>query len=140
MYQRQVSFSEAITRAFGNYVNFSGRSSRSEYWWWVLFTFIVAGAFGICQGIFMGISGESSVLATLFSYLEWGWDIAILLPSVGLIIRRLHDIDKSGWNFLWGFLPIVGTIILIIYLCRDSQMSENRYGPVPNMVTDHNPY
>lgn len=134
MIQRQVSFGEAISRALANYCNFRGRASRSEFWWWSLFTFIIAFAFGVCQGIFIGLQGDESILSKCFSYLQWVWDIAIFLPSLGLLFRRLHDIGKSGWNVLWSFLPVVGTIILIVYMCTNSQMAENKYGEVPNLV------
>ena len=133
MYQRQVTFSEAISRALTNYCRFTGRASRSEYWWWALFTFLIAAAFGVCQGIFIGLNGDDSVLGKCFSYLEWVWDIAIFLPSLGLFFRRLHDIGKSGWNILWCLLPLIGAIILLVYMCRDSQMQDNQYGPVPNL-------
>lgn len=135
MYQRQVTFSEAISRAITNYCRFTGRASRSEFWWWQLFTFIVAAAFGVCQGIFLGLFGYESVLGKCFSYLEWVWCIAIFLPSLGLVFRRLHDIGKSGWNILWSLLPLVGAIILLVFYCRDSEMADNQYGPVPNYVS-----
>lgn len=137
MFQQQVPFNIAISRALSNYCNFTGRASRSEYWWWVLFTLIIAFAFGICQGLFIGLLGSDSILAKCFDYLQWVWDLAILLPSWGLLFRRLHDIGKSGWNCLWGLLPIVGWIIVLVYLLRDSEMHPNQYGPVPNLVENN---
>lgn len=138
MYQYRVSFSDAVQRAISQYCDFSGRASRSEYWWWALFTFVILGALGVCQGIFLGLSGPGSTLGKLFDWLQWIFDIAVFLPSLGLCVRRLHDIGKSGWNVLWGLLPIAGAIILLVYYLRDSQMHDNEYGPVPNLAPHPN--
>lgn len=126
MYQRQVSFTEAIKMALQqNYCNFSGRSSRSEYWWYSLFTFIL----GFIIAIFAGILGENAGNAlTGIVYL------ALLLPGLGLTVRRLHDINKSGWWILINLIPLVGWIIMLIWLCKDSDPTDNQYGPVPNVV------
>lgn len=118
MYQYQVSFGQAIQMAFNRYADFNGRSSRSEYWWWFLFTFLV----GCCSGLF-----QSDVLSGLVS-------LALLLPNLAISARRMHDIGKSGWWILINLIPIVGTIIFIVWACQDSQMSDNQYGPVPNMT------
>lgn len=122
MYQYQVSFGDAIKRAFSNYCDFNGRASRSEYWWWTLFCFIVSVAINI---IFIKAHTAESVVSSL-------WGLATLLPSLGLLFRRLHDTGRSGWNVLWALLPLVGAIILIVYCCQPSQPEENPYGPVPN--------
>ena len=127
MYQYHVSFGDAVKRAFNKYCCFTGRASRSEYWWFILFTAIVGWVIGIFCGIFFG----SQSLAT--SYISGVWGLFILLPSLGLLFRRLHDTNRSGWNVCWGFLPFIGQIILIVYCCQDSQMSDNQYGPVPNI-------
>ncbi len=126
MYQRQVSFTEAIKMALQqNYCNFSGRSSRSEYWWYSLFTFIL----GFIVAIFAGILGENAGNAlTGIVYL------ALLLPGLGLTVRRLHDINKSGWWILINLIPLVGWIIMLVWLCKDSDPTDNQYGPVPNVV------
>lgn len=126
MYQRQVSFTEAIKMALQqNYCNFSGRSSRSEYWWYSLFTFIL----GFIVAIFAGILGENAGNAlTGIIYL------ALLLPGLGLTVRRLHDINKSGWWILINLIPLVGWIIMLVWLCKDSDPTDNQYGPVPNVV------
>lgn len=59
--------------------------------------------------------------------------LALLLPSLGLGVRRLHDINRSGWMLLIGLIPLIGAIILIIWFCKESQMTENEYGPVPHL-------
>lgn len=123
MYQYQLSFGEAVSRAFQNYCNFSGRSSRSEYWWWVLFTFIVGVviAFAFCWS------------QTAENFASGVTSIFFFLPSFGLLFRRLHDTGRSGWWWLLSLIPVIGTIILIVWLCQDSQPGDNKYGPMPNM-------
>ncbi len=124
MYQRQVSFVEAIKMAIQqNYCNFSGRSSRSEYWWFTLFTFIL----GVLLTLIFGDGTLGSVISGVVN-------LALLLPSLGVAVRRLHDIGKSGWWLFLAFLPIVGWIILIVWECKESQPVPNEYGPVPNLA------
>lgn len=123
MQQRQVSFSEAIKSGFNKYCCFTGRASRSEYWWWVLFTFIV----GVIVGIVFGDGTTGTIISGLVS-------LALFLPGLGLGVRRLHDIGRSGWAILLALIPIVGAIILIIWFIKDSDPTPNAYGPVPNLV------
>lgn len=118
MYQYQVSFGQAIQMALNGYATFTGRSSRSEYWWWFLFTAIV----GCAVGIF-----DSNILSSIVSLL-------LLLPNIAISVRRLHDINKAGWWYLINLIPLVGQIIFIIWACRDSDMYPNEYGDVPNLT------
>ena len=125
MYQRQVTFKEAVVSAIQqNYCNFSGRASRSEYWWYALFTFILGIVISI---IFCWNQNVLNIVSGLVN-------LALLLPGLGLCVRRLHDIGKCGWWVLIAFLPIIGLILLIVWFCKDSQMEPNEYGPVPNLV------
>ena len=125
MNQRQVTFKEAIVRAIQqNYCNFSGRASRSEFWWFQLFGFILSTVIGI---VFCWSQDTMSIVNCIVG-------LALFLPSLGLTVRRLHDIDKSGWWIFIGLIPIVGWIILLVWYCKDSQMEPNQYGPVPNLV------
>ncbi|MBD5359594.1 MAG: DUF805 domain-containing protein [Bacteroides sp.] len=108
--------------AFNKYCDFNGRASRSEYWWFCLFTFIVSAALAVIGGVLN------------ITWLGYIWSLATLLPSLGLSVRRLHDIDKSGWWIFLGLIPLVGAIILIIWACKESQPYDNQYGPVPNLA------
>ncbi len=110
----QVGIVEAIRLYFVGYTDFHGRSRRSEYWWATL-------VIGLAGGI---------VGAVLPDY-SWIWTLATLVPSLALCIRRLHDVGKSGWWYLFILLPIVGTIILLVQFCKDSQPEENPWGPSP---------
>lgn len=124
MFQRQVTFEQAVRSAIQvHYCDFKGRASRSEFWWFELFTLILSAiisAFGVFS------TSVVSVLQTIVG-------LALFLPSLGLCVRRLHDINKSGWFVLLAFIPIVGAIILIIWWCKESEMQPNQYGPVPNV-------
>lgn len=133
MNQYQVSFGSAISRALSQYCCFTGRASRSEYWWWALFVFLIGMAFGVLQIIFLTADGPGSTMGKLFDWLEWIWEIAVFLPSLGLTFRRLHDTGHSGWNICWGLLPVIGWIILLVYYCKPSEMQDNEYGQVPNV-------
>lgn len=125
MYQRQVTFKEAVERALKvNYCNFNGRASRSEFWWFQLFAFILGIVIEI---VFCWNQNVMSIASGLVG-------IALLLPNLGIAVRRLHDIGKSGWWIFISLIPIVGWILLIVWYCKDSQMETNEYGPVPNVV------
>lgn len=127
MYQRQLSFEEAVRRALTlNYCNFEGRSSRSEYWWFCLFNSVLGMIISvICAILFGKESTAGSVVSILVS-------LSLLLPSLGLSIRRMHDIGRSGWYILIALIPFVGWIIYIIWAAQPSQPEANQYGDVPN--------
>jgi len=124
MYQRQLSFGEALKRdLFENYCNFSGRSSRSEYWWFALFQFIVSSL----MQIFFGDGTAGMILGGIIG-------LALLLPGLGVAVRRLHDVDKSGWWILINLIPVIGQIIFIYWTIKPSQETPNQYGDIPNMT------
>ena len=103
------NFGDTLSICFSKYCRFQGRATRSEYW----------------------------------QFYAWGWIfnlvpvvniifiLAALLPNIGLLVRRLHDSNRSGWNFCWVFLPIVGWIILFVYMLSESTRGPNRFGPQP---------
>jgi uncharacterized membrane protein YhaH (DUF805 family) len=103
-----------------NYVGFTGRARRKEYWMFFLINAIIAVVLAILETL-IGIPG---VLSTLYS-------LAIFLPSLGVTVRRLHDMGKSGWWILISLIPIIGGIILLIFTCLDSQPGTNKWGPNP---------
>jgi len=115
-----VNFAEAVKSGFGKYVNFSGRAARSEYWFWTLFTIVVAVVMGILDSIvFPGIhSGALSPLSSL----------ALFLPSLAVSARRLHDLDRTAW-WLLLVLTGIGIIVLIVWDCMKGTAGSNRFGP-----------
>ena len=110
----KTSVKEVVVK---NYVNFEGRASRPEYWWFVLAYFIVNVILRIIPKVGTVLSG---ILA-----------LALLIPSIGVAVRRLHDINKSGWWYLLILVPIVGYIILILWFVKPSDNGENQYGERP---------
>ena len=114
-----MGFGQAISSGFSNYVGFSGRACRSEYWYWILFYFIGAIVAEIIDAV-LGITA----IYPLFS-------LAVLLPGIAVAVRRLHDLDRSGWWILLGLIPLVGAIILIIWYCMKGTTGPNRFGPDP---------
>ncbi len=113
---------EWYTKVLKNYVTFSGRARRKEYWMFFLFNFIISIVFGIVTGI-IGLPE----LAYLYS-------LAVLLPSIAVGVRRLHDTGRSGWWLLIGLVPLIGAIVLIIFFVQDS-LEENQYGDNPKLAT-----
>ena len=111
------------------YTEFSGRSRRKEYWYFTLFNIIVT----------IIMTTIDSALGTLNELTGYGvfnsaYSLAVLLPTIGVGIRRLHDIGKSGWWLLIGLIPLIGAIVLIVFFVKDSQPGENQYGPNPKMA------
>ena len=112
-----MTFKDAISTCFRKYADFSGRARRSEYWYFWLLNLIVAFVLTI-------VLGEGSLIASLYS-------LVTLVPGLAVGWRRMHDIGKSGaWIFL-SLVPLVGAIIVIIWLAKDSQPGSNAFGPNP---------
>jgi uncharacterized membrane protein YhaH (DUF805 family) len=116
------------------YADFSGRARRKEYWMFILFYMI----FGTVAMILDKMLGTT--FRTTFSFsgqpLGYGWIyliyiLATILPALAVGVRRLHDIGKSGWNYLLGLIPLVGAIILLVWACKESQSGENKWGLNP---------
>lgn len=112
--------------AFRKYADFEGRASRSEFWYFYLGNFLLMIATSIVDRV---IDPNYWLLSSLLS-------LALLIPRIATSIRRLHDINRSGWNFLWIFLPVIGWIILFVFYVTKSDPVENRFGmpPTPLMV------
>jgi uncharacterized membrane protein YhaH (DUF805 family) len=122
-----MSFVDAVRSVYRNYATFDGRATRSEFWWFYLFIFLVVlGLFVIALALF-AITRSSSVLgvAELMAVIFF---LASVIPSIAVSVRRLHDSDKSGWWYLIGFVPYIGEIILLILLALPSTIGVNRYG------------
>jgi len=100
------------------YADFSGRARRSEYWWFTL-TNIIA--------LFVLIL--LTTISDIFWVLYVGYALALIVPSLAVTVRRLHDTDKSGWWILIALVPFVGGIILLVFMCIDSTPGPNRFGP-----------
>jgi uncharacterized membrane protein YhaH (DUF805 family) len=115
------------------YAMFSGRARRSEYWVFALFNTIIMVALQIFVSIMAGMNSDMG--AGLFGILYFVYVLAVLVPSIAVTIRRLHDTGRSGWWLLLGLIPLVGAIVLLIFLVTDSLPQENQYGSNPKQVT-----
>jgi len=126
-----VNFPQAIGSGFRNYVNFSGRSSRSEFWFWTLFSWIVTGGWASAAAESAYAAGHTGA-NTLVSMIS----LALLIPTLAVTIRRLHDTGKSPLYLLWGLVPVVGWIFLLMALVKPSVPGDNQYGPNPLGIYD----
>lgn len=108
------------------YCCFSGRARRKEYWMFVLFNVLAYLVIAIGGAVLAGVTNIRA-----FASLGNIYNLAVLLPGLGVLFRRLHDTGKSGWWWLIGLVPVVGGIVLIVFCCTDSQPGENQYGPNP---------
>jgi uncharacterized membrane protein YhaH (DUF805 family) len=120
-----VGFGEAISRGFRNYFNFSGRATRAEYWWWGLFIVLVSIVLQVVDTLFGEVGQWVSLLVQL----------AVLLPSLALGARRLHDINRAGWWQLLWFVLLIGGIVLIVWAIKRGDKGPNKYGPGPRQAT-----
>ncbi|WP_345852246.1 DUF805 domain-containing protein [Shewanella algae] len=110
---------EHFIGAIKKYADFTGRARRTEYWMFTLFYIIfslVVSAIDYALG--------TTVLGLIYS-------LGLLLPSIAVAARRLHDTDRSGWWQLLAFIPIIGWIVLLVFYCQDSEVGENRFGSNP---------
>lgn len=107
------------------YAVFSGRARRKEYWMFTLFYLIF-------EIVFMAV-GYAIDFPALVGVLV----VALLLPSLAVTVRRLHDTDRSGWWILIGIVPLVGFIVMLVFLCSDTQPGANKYGPSPKEIPAH---
>ena len=127
--EKDMSFQEAVENFFRNYTNSNGRARRKEYWYPVLFIFLINLVINALGGIFGAM--DIDILVTMCNVLSGIFGIATLLPSIMVAIRRMHDIGKSGWWVLISFVPCVGMFIALYFCCLDSQPGDNQYGPNP---------
>ena len=99
-----MTFAESVSTCFSKYVDFSGVASRSEFWWFFLFQIIVVAVLSLLSQLIADIAA-----------------LALLLPSLAVAVRRLHDTGRSGWWLLIGLIPVIGTIVLIVFWVQESK-------------------
>lgn len=109
-----------------NYANFEGRARREEYWMFVLFNFLIVIGIAIISGVLVGLTDVAAFMGLYFIYI-----LGVMIPSVAVAVRRLHDTNKSGWFYLVGFIPIIGGIWLLILFITEGDVGPNIYGPDP---------
>lgn len=124
----KMTFSESFNSVLHKYADFKGRARRSEYWWWALVSGIVSG---IGSSFSNAYTQNGGLINGLFTFVFFLLSLAIVVPSIAVAVRRLHDLGKSGWFYLFCLIPLVGPIILIVWFVGDGKPEENMYGPSP---------
>ncbi|MEM7710586.1 MAG: DUF805 domain-containing protein [Pseudomonadota bacterium] len=120
-----MTFRASVRRVLlERYATFSGRASRSEFWWFVLFCFAASFVLSFLERLFTGGEPGNGLLGAIFS-------LAALIPSLAVSVRRLHDIDRTGWWLLLGLVPLVGVIVLLIFYVLPGTPGANRFGSNP---------
>jgi len=129
-YRGPRTFTSAVAVCLRRYFQFSGRAPRSEFWYFQLFATLVGIMAIVLDAAIFGTSTEDegpfSIISGLFFF----------IPSLAVLIRRLHDIDRSGWWWLLLLIPLIGWIIVLIWLCTHGTLGPNQYGPDPLAVHD----
>ena len=120
-----MSFTDAVRTCLKEkYINFSDRAARSEYWWFALFCWGVAIALSILDNLIFNDASGYGIFSTI-------WGLAIVVPSIGVGVRRLHDLDKSGWWLLLSCIPVIGFLILVFWFIQQGTAGQNRFGADP---------
>jgi uncharacterized membrane protein YhaH (DUF805 family)/cold shock CspA family protein len=117
------------------YVRFSGRARRREYWSFILISlicFAIVGGIGFAAGTALGFDeAEEPTVSALALFCLW---LYLILPSLSVLVRRVHDIGLSGWFVLLGLVPMIGSLIILVFTLVGSQKHDNKWGPVPTGV------
>jgi uncharacterized membrane protein YhaH (DUF805 family) len=124
-----MNFSQAIRSGVKNYVSCSGRATRSEYWYCALFLFLGGFISITLDKIVLHVPVSASLDQSHPFHAIFFWCTA--LPGITLAMRRLHDIDRSGWWILIALIPVVGFVILLVFSCPKGTEGNNRFGPDP---------
>jgi len=124
-----MGFVEAVRTCLAKYATFSGRASRSEFWWFALFHALVL----VAIAVFAAVSAMSDVqrVAQAVGVAGAVVYIALILPMLAATIRRLHDRNRSGWSYFWVLVPFVGGLIVLIWCLQRGVEGDNRFGPDP---------
>jgi uncharacterized membrane protein YhaH (DUF805 family) len=113
-----VGFSEAVRRGLTQTFSWEGRASRSEYWWFILF------------GIACYIPSVALTVAWEYPVVAFVW-LLLIVPTLGVFVRRMHDTGRSGWSYFLSWIPLIGLIVLIAFLCQRGDAETNEYGLPP---------
>ncbi|WP_189667471.1 DUF805 domain-containing protein [Promicromonospora soli] len=139
-----MSFIESIRTVLSKYAVFSGRARRSEYWWFALaytivmsilyFALVVPGLTAYTADLMADPAAQmpGSVMTGYLIVSVVG--LALFLPSLGVLVRRLHDTDRSGFWYFFAFVPVVGPIMLIVWEATEGTQGPNRFGADPKAV------
>src|SRR5918912_3057743 len=108
------------------YAVFDGRARRQEYWMFILFNIIITAVLALIDSLIGTVIRQAG-----FGLLQGLYDLAVLIPSIAVTVRRLHDTGRTGWWILIGLIPLIGGIVLLVFMVLDSEPGANQYGPNP---------
>lgn len=128
------NFKEAIVACYSKYATFEGRACRAEYWYWGLF-----GGLAYLLYMFLMMIAAGNIISyrydndfvIIVSVIYILFNLSMIIPSLAVCVRRLHDIGKSGLWYFIGLIPLVGAILLLVWMCKDSDIQTNEYGTNP---------
>jgi uncharacterized membrane protein YhaH (DUF805 family) len=123
-----MTLSEAVRMSFARYASFGGRARRSEYWYFTLFHWLVILLASVVS--YLVVLAVPALAIILFSIVVFG----TLLPHLAVSVRRLHDVNRTGWWYLLGCIPLLGAIVLFIWFCTDGTRGPNRFGADPKAL------
>jgi uncharacterized membrane protein YhaH (DUF805 family) len=124
---------EWYVKVLQQYTDFEGRARRKEYWMFTLVNFLITMALQALTFMVAGMNPESTLGLFLSGILAL-YGLGILIPSLAVTVRRLHDTNRSGWWILINFIPVIGFIVMLVFLVQDSQNGTNQYGENPKGV------
>lgn len=116
-----MGLKEAVSTVFRKYAVFNGRAMRSEFWYWTLFTWVVS----------VVVSLVEPPTQSGFQFITLLFALGTLVPSIAVSVRRLHDLNRSGWWLLVFFIPLLGIVLLVVWFIGRGTVGGNRYGPDP---------
>jgi uncharacterized membrane protein YhaH (DUF805 family) len=119
---------------YQRYFEFTGRSRRKEYWMFTLLQFLIILAL-VAVAFSFSSAGEETVMTVLYGGLGI-WFLVTFIPNLAVQVRRFHDQDLTGWLSLMGFIPYVGGLIILVFMCIDGKRGPNKYGPDPKGGVD----
>jgi uncharacterized membrane protein YhaH (DUF805 family) len=132
-----MNFTDAVKSVYSKYATFGGRARRSEYWWWILYMILsgiviamIESSLGLGMG-HMAMGGGEMSAGYEGGPLTILWSLANLLPGLGVGVRRLHDTERSGWWLLIALVPLIGAIVLLVFLTTKGTSGPNSFGPDP---------
>ena len=137
-----MSFMESIQTCISKYATFSGRAQRSEFWWFMLFLLIAQIVLGLIDSMIFPPTEVMNMASSMQDGMSFSFSyqpqpitaiflLAMLLPNIGVGVRRLHDTGRSGWWLLIGLIPLIGLIVLIVFFASAGNNGDNEYGPDP---------
>lgn len=119
-----MNFPTAVKACLAKYATFAGRASRSEFWYFQLFIALVLALMVVLAAVEARTGPAIGIASCVFYLLVW-------LPTLAASVRRLHDRNRSGWHYLWVFVPFFGALVVLIWHCQKGVAGDNRFGPDP---------